>query len=53
MSRDPPVAANPPDDASRELDKFLIAHGGPFYDLQQRLGLLTSAHSTPPGAPRS
>ena len=40
MSRKPAAAANPPDDRSRELDRFLIAHGGPFYDLQQRLGLL-------------
>jgi hypothetical protein len=40
MSRKPAAAANPPDDRSRELDKFLIAHGGPFYDLQQWLGLL-------------
>jgi hypothetical protein len=40
MSREPAAAANPSDDRSRELDKFLIAHGGPFYDLQQRLGLL-------------
>ena len=29
MSRTPAAAANPPDDRSRELDKFLIAHGGP------------------------
>jgi hypothetical protein len=28
------------DDASRGVDGFLIAHGGPFYALQQRLGLL-------------
>ena len=40
MSRKPAAAANPPDDRSRELDRFLIAHGGPFYHLQQRLGLL-------------
>jgi hypothetical protein len=40
MSRKPAAAANPPDDRSGELDRFLIAHGGPFYHLQQRLGLL-------------
>ena len=40
MSRQPAASANPPDDRSRELDRFLIAHGGPFYHLQQRLGLL-------------
>ena len=40
MSRQPAASANPPDDRSRELDSFLIAHGGPFYHLQQRLGLL-------------
>jgi hypothetical protein len=33
-----PAAAT--DDASRGVDEFLIAHGGPYYDLQQRLGLL-------------
>jgi hypothetical protein len=40
MSPTPAAAANIVDDRSRGLDKFLIAHGGPFYDLQQRLGLL-------------
>jgi hypothetical protein len=28
------------DDPSRGIDAFLIARGGPFYELQQRLGLL-------------
>jgi hypothetical protein len=28
------------DDTSRRIDEFLIAHGGPFYELQHRLGLL-------------
>ena len=27
-------------DPSRSIDEFLIARGGPFYELQQRLGLL-------------
>jgi hypothetical protein len=40
VSAKPAAAADPPDDRSRQLEKFLIAHGGPFYDLQQRLGLL-------------
>ena len=28
------------DDLARGVDEFLIAHGGPYYDLQQRMGLL-------------
>jgi hypothetical protein len=28
------------DNPSLEVDEFLIARGGPFYELQQRLGLL-------------
>ena len=28
------------DDLRAEFDEFLIAHGGPYYDLQQRIGLL-------------
>jgi hypothetical protein len=34
------AAADLADDRSRGIDEFLIAHGGPFYDLQERLGLL-------------
>jgi hypothetical protein len=34
-----PTAA--PDDPSSGIDAFLIARGGPYYDLQHRLGLLT------------
>jgi hypothetical protein len=30
----------PAGDGSRSIDDFLIARGGPFYELQQRLGLL-------------
>ena len=33
-----PAAAT--DDLARGVDEFLIAHGGPYYDLQQRIGLL-------------
>jgi hypothetical protein len=40
MSRKTAAAASLTDDRSRGLDEFLIAHGGPFYDLQERLGLL-------------
>ncbi len=28
------------DKSSRGVDEFLIARGGPYYDLQQRMGLL-------------
>jgi hypothetical protein len=40
MSRKTAAAASRTDDRSRGIDEFLIAHGGPFYDLQERLGLL-------------
>jgi hypothetical protein len=33
-------SANETDTGSAGVDEFLIAHGGPYYDLQQRLGLL-------------
>ena len=33
-------AASPTGTVSAGVDEFLIARGGPFYDLQQRLGLL-------------
>jgi hypothetical protein len=36
-SASPAAAADNP---SRGVDEFLIARGGPFYDLQQRMGLL-------------
>jgi hypothetical protein len=34
------AAPAPATDQPRVIDEFLIARGGPFYDLQQRLGLL-------------
>jgi hypothetical protein len=40
MSGQGPLAPVSADDGGRPIGDFLIARGGPFYDLQQRLGLL-------------
>jgi hypothetical protein len=34
------MSAEPVDDVEHEIGDFRIARGGPYYDLQQRLGLL-------------
>jgi hypothetical protein len=40
ISDDTPASPTLADDRPRGMGDFLIARGGPFYDLQQRLGLL-------------
>jgi hypothetical protein len=40
MSDDRSAASVPRGDRTTGFDEFLIARGGPYYDLQQRLGLL-------------
>jgi hypothetical protein len=40
ISDDAPALSSTADDTAPKLGEFLIARGGPFYDLQQRLGLL-------------
>ncbi len=32
-------------ESSRGVDEFLIARGGPYYDLQQRMGLLRESNT--------
>jgi hypothetical protein len=49
ISDDAPALSSTADDTAPSLGEFLIARGGPFYDLQQRWGCFASTRSTPAG----